>query len=178
MNTNKVIKVLGIIAGILLIMAIITAILNFILVHKFNNNIKDITGIDISVCKEIKYEDTHEGFPADGDNYIEWDCSNTRQKINTNTMKKLPFPNNIELALYENNINDVIYGYEFGTKHGMPKIDRGYYYFNDDYCSAYNDIEDCSSPEKLIDENRPAFNFTLIAFDSATEHLYYLEIDT
>ena len=180
MKINNIIKILIIVCIILIIILFIIILGNLqekVYRKNFQKYITNITGIDVRQCSEIANEDTHEGFPADGDTFIVWDCSNNEIEINKSEMLEYPLSEKLSTALYETKTNEKIYAYSFAEKHGIPKIQNGFYYFYDDYCEQYKDMSNCKSDEKIIEE-RYSHNFTFIAYDNETKKLYYLEVDT
>ena len=156
----------GLLAGLLLLL------LNPI------NNYTDITtpyfGFtkkDFSVLEE--FED-YGGFPADGSHYLILDCSASKQKALDiiKDWNKLPLSENLNLAMYGGEKDGVIYGYEFAKEAHMPKIENGYYIFENSQLKG----KDKSDDSELL--NRSSFNFEIAVYDCDTDRMYYFEFDS
>ncbi len=142
------------------------------------NNYTDITtpyfGFtkkDFSVVEE--FED-YGGFPVDGSHYLILDCSGNKQKALEiiKDWNKLPLSENLSLAMYGGEKDGVIYGYELAKEAHMPKIENGYYIFEDSQLKG----KDKSDDSELL--NRYSFNFEIAVYDCDTDRMYYFEFDT
>ena len=114
MKINNIIKILIVVCIILIIILFIIILGNLqekVSRKNFQKYITNITGIDVRQCSEIANEDTHEGFPADGDTFVVWDCSNTEIEINKSEMLEYPLSEKLSTALYETKTNEKIYAY-------------------------------------------------------------------
>lgn len=150
----------------------------FLLLLKPVNNYIDkttpyfgFTKKDFSVVEEL---DTHGGFLGDGSHYLILDCSGNKQKSSEiiKDWNKLPLSENLNLAMYGGEKDGVIYGYELAKKAHMPKIENGYYIFEDRH-SESNDSKDDS---ELFD--RYSFNFSIAVYDCDTDKMYFFKFDT
>lgn len=169
-------KIIKCIFIFIVVMVGIYTIMGIIYTRDIKKFIKNHTGVAVSKCKKIVEEDSHGGFPADGETMIEYDCSKVDIEVDKVKLKKLPLSENLNLIMYGGKKDGRTYMYNLASKSGIPNIEDGYYYFFDDYGKYYKDIDDYNSDKKLFD--RHSFNFTLIMFDSNTKHLYYYEFDT
>lgn len=142
------------------------------------NNYTDITtpyfGFtkkDFSVVEEVE---DYGGFPVDGSHYLILDCSDNKQKALEiiKDWNKLPLSENLNLAMYGGEKDGVIYGYELAKEAHMPKIENGYYIFEDSQLEG----KDRSDDSKLLYRN--SFNFEIAVYDCDTDKMYYFEFDT
>ena len=159
-----------IISGLLAVM--------LLLLLKPINNYTDITtpyfGFtkkDFSVVEE--FED-YGGFPVDGSHYLILDCSSNKKKALEiiKDWNKLPLSENLNLAMYGGEKDGVIYGYELAKEAHMPKIENGYYIFEDRHSESSNSIDD----SELFD--RYSFNFSIAVYDCDTNKMYFFKFDT
>ena len=74
--------------------------------------------------------------------------------------------------MYGGEKDGVIYGYELAKEAHMPKIENGYYIFDD---STLKDNDRSDNSELL---NRSSFNFEIAVYDCYTDKMYYFEFDT
>lgn len=135
-------------------------------------------GISIPKDFEINYVDTHSGFHGDGTMYA---TIKVKDKVadklyaeitESNSWRKLPLSENIQLIMYGGIIKNTIYNYMLADEVGMPKVVNGYYIFIDRFENKNTINEDT----QLFGRN--SFNFTLAIYDIDNNILYYYEIDT
>lgn len=159
-----------------IISGLLAAIL--LLLLKPINNYTDITtpyfGFtkkDFSVIEELE---DYGGFPADGSHYLILDCSTNKQKALglIREWNKLPLSENLNLAMYGGEKDGVIYGYELAKEAHMPKIENGYYIFED----RHSESNDCKDDAELL--GRHSFNFSMAVYDCDTDKMYYFKFDT
>lgn len=126
---------------------------------------------DFSVVEEL---DTHGGFHGDGSYYLILDCSNNKEKALeiVEDWNKLPLSENLNLIMYGGNKDGVTYGYELAEEAHIPKIENGYYIFED----RSSESTDSADDTELFD--RYSFNFSIAIYDSDTDKIYYFEFDT
>ena len=126
---------------------------------------------DFSVVE--KFED-YGGFPVDGSHYLILDCSANKQKALEiiKDWNKLPLSENLNLVMFGGEKDGVIYGYEFAKEAHMPKIENGYYIFEDSQLKG----KDKSDDSELL--NRSSFNFEIAIYDCDTDRMYYFEFDS
>ncbi len=126
---------------------------------------------DFSVVEEL---DTHGGFHGDGSYYLILDCSNNEEKAlkKVENWNKLPLSENLNLIMNGGNKDGVTYGYELAEEAHIPKIENGYYKFED----RSSESTDSSDDTELFD--RGSFNFSIAIYDSDTNKMYYFEFDT
>ena len=150
----------------------------FLLLLKPINNYTDITtpyfGFtkkEFSVVAELE---DYGGFPADGSHYLILDCSGNKQKALEiiKNWNKLPLSENLNIAMYGGEKDGVIYGYELANEAHMPKIENGYYIFEDRH-SESNDGKDDAG---LL--GRHSFNFSIAVYDCDTDKMYFFKFDT
>ena len=150
----------------------------FLLLLKPINNYTDITtpyfGFtknDFSVVEE--FED-YGGFPVDGSRYLILDCSANKQKALKiiKDWKKLPLSKNINIVMFGEEKDGLIYGYELAKEAHMPKIENGYYIFEDSQLKG----KDKSDDSELL--NGYSFNFEIAVYDCDTDRMYYFEFDS
>ena len=126
---------------------------------------------DFSVVEEL---DTHGGFHGDGSYYLILDCSNAKEKAlkKVENWNKLPLSENLNLIMYGGEKDGVAYGYELAEEAHFPKIENGYYIFED----RHSESKDSRDDYELFD--RYSFNFSIAVYDCDTDKLYYFEFDT
>ena len=114
----------------------------------------------------IEELDTHGSFLGDGSYYLILDCSDNPEaalKIVAD-WKQLPLSWNLKRIMYgSHNLSEEAH---------MPKIENGYYYFEDRHSKA----TDPSDDSDLF--GRGSYNFSLAVYDADTHRLYYFEFDT
>lgn len=118
--------------------------------------------------------DTHGGFHGDGTYCLVLDCSDNREKAlkNIKGWKKLPLPKELELVAFGGVYYGTTYSGMFPDEAEIPQITNGYYYFEDRHReSTYKD-----NPTDLFD--RHSYNFDFAIYDTDTDMLYCLKIDT
>ena len=142
------------------------------------NNYTDITtpyfGFtkkDFSVVEELE---DYGGFPADGSHYLILDCSASKQKALEiiKDWNKLPLSENLNLVMFGGEKDGVIYGYELAKEAHMPKIENGYYIFEDSQLKG----KDKSDDSELL--NGYSLNFEIAVYDCDTDRMYYFEFDS
>lgn len=142
------------------------------------NNYTDITAPyfgftkkDFSVIEEL---DTHGGFQGEGSHYLILDCSNNKQKAFEiiKDWNNLPLSENLNIAMYGGEKDGIIYGYELAKEAHIPKIENGYYIFEDNQLEGI----DSSNDSELL--NRSSFNFEISVYDCDTDKMYYFKFDT
>ena len=126
---------------------------------------------DFSVVEEL---DTHGGFHGDGSYYLILDCSNNKEKAleKVQDWNGLPLSENLNLIMYGGEKDGVTYGYELAEEAHIPKIENGYYIFEDRSAESKDSTDDT----ELFD--RCSFNFSIAIYDCDTDKMYYFEFDT
>ena len=126
---------------------------------------------DFNVIEEI---DTHGGFLGDGSYSLILDCSENREEAlkNIKDWNKLPMSENIDLVMYGGEKGGMVYGYNLAEEAKMPKIENGYYYFQDRHTESTDKNDDVD----LLD--RYSFNFSVAVYDCDTDIMYYFDYDT
>lgn len=126
---------------------------------------------DFSVIEEL---DTHGGFQGEGSHYLILDCSDNKQKALEiiKNWNKLPLSENLNLVMYGGEKDGVIYGYELAKEAHIPKIESGYYIFDNSQLKGKDNGDD----SELF--NRYSFNFEIAIYDCDTDRMYYFEFDT
>lgn len=126
---------------------------------------------EFSVVEEL---DTHGGFHGDGSYYLILDCSHDREKAleKVRNWNELPLSENLKLIMYGGEKDDVAYGCELAEEAHIPKIENGYYIFEDRHSKS----EDRQDDSELF--NRSSYNFSLAIYDCDTDRMYYFEYDT
>lgn len=126
---------------------------------------------EFSVVEEL---DTHGGFHGDGSYYLILDCSDNKEKALdlVDTWNQLPLSKNLNLIMFGGEKNGVTYGYELAKEAHIPKIENGYYIFED----RSSESKDSTDDKELL--NRSSFNFSVAIYDCDTNKLYYFEFDT
>ena len=143
-----------------------------------NHRISESTEIPIPDSIRIDYEDTHGGFHGDGDTLaiVKFDgdtASGVRAEISKQPhWKRLPLSESLEVMMYGGVINGITYTHEYAELLKMPRVDNGYWFFED------RQLESGLSKEGQDLFPRASYNFTLAVYDADTDILYYLEVDT
>lgn len=122
----------------------------------------------------IQTEDTHGGFQGEGMTGVILDCSENREKALelVADWKELPLSENLSLMFYGGERDGVYYAYDFAAQANMPKVEHGFYCFQDRHSKS----TDSGSDAEILD--RGSYNFSMAVYDSDTDRLYYFELDT
>lgn len=147
----------------------------FLLLKPVNNYIDKTTQYfgfakkDFSVVEEL---DTHGGFLGDGSYYLILDCSDNKAKALeiVKDWNKLPLSKNLNHIMYGE--EDINYEINLAREAHIPKIENGYYIFEDEHSESKDSRDD----SELFD--RYSFNFSIALYDSDTDKMYYFEFDT
>lgn len=140
--------------------------------------ISDLVEVDINKGKIIYENDTHGGFLGDGDMLVKLSFSDTDclNKIkDSSAWKPLPLTKNLEAFVYGGTIyssNHGPYIHDEDYNPVIPKIENGYYCFVD----RNSESKDKKDDSPLL--NRVSVNCSLAIYDTDTNLLYYLELDT
>ena len=126
---------------------------------------------DFSVLEE--FED-YGGFPADGSHYLILDCSANKKKALEiiKEWKKLPLSKNLNIVMFGEEKDGIIYGYELAKEAHIPKIKNGYYIFENSQLKG----KDKSDDSELL--NDYSLNFEIAVYDCDTDKMYYFEFDS
>lgn len=137
----------------------------------YNKDYFGFTEKDFVVIEEL---DTHGGFFGDGSYYIIFDCSNNKEKALkiVEDWNELPLSENLNLIMYGGEKDGVTYGYELAEEAHMPKIENGYYIFEDRHSGS----KDSKDDSDLF--NRHSFNFSIAVYDCNTNKMFFFAFDT
>ncbi len=128
----------------------------------------------------VENVDTHGGFHGDGESLTVWkfDDNSMLEQIQADSdWKELPLTENLEALLYgvvyDNGVlvNQVGPYVDFSEEQ-LPHIQNGYYYFVDRQAETEQQHSDTQVME------RASFNFSIAIYDTDTDTLYYVELDT
>ena len=126
---------------------------------------------DFAVVDQL---DTHGGFMGDGAYYLILDCSENRaaalEKIKA--WKPLPMSESLQLLMYGGEKDGIIYGYNMAERGNIPKVENGYYWFEDRHSESKNSEDD----SEIFD--RHSMNFSIAVYDCDADRLYYFEFDS
>ena len=134
---------------------------------------------DFSVVDEL---DTHGGFIGDGSYYLILDCSDNRDKAleKVKDWNKLPLSENLNLIMYGGEKDGVTYSLDLAEEAKIPKVENGYYIFEDRYLEnpedRYSENRDTKDDSWLFD--RGSYNFSIAIYDCDTDIMYYFMYDT
>ena len=138
--------------------------------------ISRMLGIDANSGEIVTGTDTHGGFHGDGTAFFEIKLSDTdaTKEIEEN-WKEMPLTDNLTALVYgleteAGSVGPMLHG--GNNSPFIPEVANGYYWFADRH-SQSTDLQDDS--EVL---SRYSFNFTLAVYDTDTQTLYYMELDT
>ncbi len=129
-------------------------------------------GFDKADFTIVAEEDTHGGCQGDGSYYLILDCSADPEKA-LDIVKEwnpMPLSENLKLIMYGGEKDGINYSFKLAEEAHLPKIEHGYYKFND---KQSDNPEDDSA---LFD--RPSFNFDIAAYDIDNNLFYYFRFDT
>lgn len=141
-------------------------------------DISNTLEVDVSDGVVIYQYDDHGGFLGDGEmvvklSFSDTDCLNRIKE--SSAWKPLPLTKNLEAFVY----GAVIYGCNYEPcihdedyNPVVPKIENGYYCFVDRHSQSKDKKDDFP----LL--NRYSINCSLAIYDTDTNLLYYLELDT
>ena len=150
-------------------------------VEKKNSVLSDISkeiGVDVVAGEVISESDTHGGFHGDGDTVIVLQIDDTSF---SNLIKENEEWNAMPLT---ENLTALVYGLHTETSSigpmihpgdnisVVPEIENGYYYFRDRHYQSKDPKDDTDVL------SRASYNFTIAIYDTDTNILYYLELDT
>lgn len=126
---------------------------------------------DFSVVDELE---DYGGFPADGSHYLILDCSTNKQKALDiiKDWKKLPLSENLNIVMFGGEKDGHGYGYKLAKEAHMPKVNNGYYIFENSQLKG----KDKSDDSELL--NGYSLNFEIAVYDCDTDRLYYFEYDS
>ena len=145
-----------------------------------DSTIKDISrvlGIDVSSGQVISALDDHGGFHGDGTTVVEIQFSDTscqEQVEESEIWCEFPLTDNLTALVYGLRSDEVSIGPILSRDDNpvIPEVANGYYCFVDRH-SESTDPQDDSGVL-----NRYSFNFTIAIYDTDTNTLYYMELDT
>lgn len=146
--------------------------------QSINRRMSESLGIDIPNQIKIEYEDTHGGFHGDGDTTAIAEFTGVlaeeiQAEITADSdWKSLPFSEDHDMMMYGGVKNGIQYAYDFAELLDMPRIENGFWYYED------RQIESGLSSEGQALFPRASYNFTMAVYDLDTDLLYYLEVDT
>ena len=126
---------------------------------------------DFSVVEEF---DDHGGFLGDGSYRLILDCSGKKEKALRiiKKWKPLPMTENLNLMMYGGERGGTTYGFELAKEAHMPKIENGYYIFEDRHSESKNSSDDSELFERY------SYNFSIAVYDCDTDKMYYFKYDT
>lgn len=126
---------------------------------------------DFAIVEEL---DTHGGFHGDGSYYLILDCSGNKEEALeiVQDWKKLPLSENLNLLMYGGEKYGINYVYELAEEAHMPKIENGYYIFED----RHSESKDSADDSGIF--GRYSYNFSIAVYDSDIDKLHYFEFDT
>ena len=109
---------------------------------------------------------------AEGEPGYELDTHKLKIGDGKKNWNELPLSENLNLIMFRGEKNGVTYGYELAKEAHIPKIENGYYIFED----RSSESKDSTDDKELF--NRYSFNFSIAIYDCDTNKLYYFEFDT
>lgn len=134
-------------------------------------------GVDIQQGEVTEEQETHGGFHGDGYTYLQVEYppetgDTLAERFHDGTVwKELPLPEKLELAVYGSAERGPMAALDNGTA-AIPPVGSGYYWFRD----RHRESEDPADPAGLFD--RYSYNFDLAVYDTDTDTLYYVALDT
>lgn len=146
---------------------------------KKNKEITNSVGVDASAGSEVLSFDDHGGFHGDGTSCVVLEFND-----NEDVMKDIESDENWRSLPFDENITALVYGvkgegFEIGPyltdENGesiVPDIQNGYYCFIDRHSESENKYDD----SQVL--NRSSLNFTLAIYDTDTDRLYFIKMDT
>ena len=128
----------------------------------------------------VENVDTHGGFHGDGESLKVWkiDDNSMLEQIQVDSeWKELPLTENLEALLYgvvyDNGLSvNQVGPYVDFSEEQLPHIQNGYYYFVDRQAETEQQHSDAQVME------RASFNFSIAIYDTDTDTLYYVEVDS
>ena len=142
------------------------------------SEISKTIGVDVSAGEVISESDTHGGFHGDGDRVIEIqfvDTSFSDQLKDNEEWNAMPLTENLTALVYGLHTETSSIGPMIHKEDNAPvvsEIENGYYYFKDRHYESSDPKDDTSVL------GRASYNFTIAIYDTDTQKLYYLELDT
>lgn len=141
-------------------------------------DISNTQEVDVSDGVVIYQYDDHGGFLGDGKmvvklSFSDTDCLNRIKE--SSAWKPLPLTKNLEAFVYGAGIYGFYHGpyiHDSDYNPVVPKIENGYYCFVD----RHSESKDKKDDSALL--NRYSTNCSLAIYDTDTNLLYYLELDT
>ena len=149
--------------------------------EKMNSILGEISktiGVDVSAGEVISESDTHGGFHGDGDRVIEIQFSDTffsNQLKENEEWNAMPLTENLTALVYGLHTETSSIGPMIHSEDNVPvvpEIENGYYYFRDRHSQSTDTKDDTNVL------SRASYNFTIAIYDTDTQKLYYLELDT
>ncbi len=128
----------------------------------------------------VENVDTHGGFHGDGESLTVWkfDDNSMLEQIQADfDWEELPLTENLEALLhgvvYDNGLSvNQVGPYVDFSEEQLPHIQNGYYYFVDRQAESEQQHSDAQVME------RASFNFSIAIYDTDTDTLYYVEVDS
>ena len=136
--------------------------------------------IDISEPISSNYGCKKDGFHGDGNLIAQFKYDSASGKRITSQIqqsgkwREFPLSENINILLYGGNKDGVEYSFDNAKELGLPHIEHGYYFVHNRNYEAKNIYSD----SEILDENAYSFNVTTAIYDTDSNILYYIEIDT
>ncbi len=123
--------------------------------------------MDLSQGTEISYEDSHGGFHGDGVLYcgLKFPDGKIEKEMEENSRWR-PLP-------LKEDMKNLLYGQE--NKEGkpyLPEMSRGYYFFYDRHAESKDPYDDTDVMQRY------SYNLTVAIYDTDTNTLHYIELDT
>ena len=144
-----------------------------------SDKISKIVGMDVSDAEYMTVIDTHGGFHRDGCACvsIQFEDDSCENIISDKEhWQPLPLSYNLCKIVYGVKEGEYTSGpyikFDDDNTPAVPKIDEGYYFFLDRHSQRKDAYDDSEIFE------RSSYNLTVAIYDSSTDILYYLELDT
>ncbi len=142
------------------------------------SEISEVLDIDMDGGEIVTGSDSHGGFHGDGTAIFEIKFSTTdvQSRIEGNEKwNNLPLTDNLTALIYgletdEGSFGPLLQGED--NESIIPEVANGYYIFIDRHSQSTNPQDD----SEVVD--RHSYNFTIAIFDTDTQTLYYMELDT
>ncbi len=142
------------------------------------SEISKTIGVDVSAGEMISESNSHGGFHGDGDTVVVIqfaDNSFSKQIEETEEWNTMPLTENLTALVYGvqtegSSVGPMIHSGD-GTP-AIPEVENGYYYFRDRHYQSTDPTDDSGVL------GRASYNFTMAIYDTDSQILYYMELDT
>lgn len=138
------------------------------------DHLSKILEVPVNNGNIVTYSNTHGGFLGDGETLVEIHFSDDSclEEIKESTeWNPLPLTDNLTALIYGLNTKNGGFGPVL-TEVQIPEVTKGYYCFIDRHSDSTDKKDDSAVLARM------SYNFNIALYDTDTDTLYYIELDT